>query len=169
MSMTLIFVSALTAAVDPDHDHGTINESIARVVEAEPPLFKDNEDRQRTAAPVVAVAWREGSLRTKVVGDCDKKTKDGVCISGPHSFCTMQVNDSSGGSAALNEYLDLCIRTGVAMLRQSMRSCAEHPVAWYAAGPVGCSNDRAQRISRDRVALARRLRERAAASLEARL
>ena len=38
-----------------------------------------------------------------------------------------------------------------------MKMCPAHPLAFYAAGPAGCESARAQRISRDRIAIAQRL------------
>ncbi len=151
------FVLAAATYLDPEHDHTEIAAAIATVVAEEPALFRDDEARTRTASLVIAVAWREGSLRRRVHGDCDVKTKDGVCIARPHSYCTAQINDSVGGSEAHNDDPLLCIRTAVTMLRQSMRGCSLHPIALYASGPTGCTNERAQRISRDRIALAHRI------------
>ena len=153
----LAFVLAGANYLDPTHDHSAIAEAITSVVESERPLFADDADKRRTASLVLAVAWREGSLRTRVLGDCEQKTEAGVCIAKPHSFCTMQIHDSSGGTPALNDDPAKCIRTGLAMLRTSFRSCSTHPIAWYASGPSGCTNARAQRISRDRLALAQRV------------
>ena len=144
--MTVLpFVLAAMTVLAPGRDHAELGAAIAKVVDAERPLFRDDADRRRTAALVVAVAFRESSLRADVVGDHGR------------SFCAMQIHRSSGGSPALLEDAEACSRTGVAMLRASSRVCSAHPVAWYAAGPRGCASPRAQRISRDRVALARRL------------
>ena len=78
----------------------------------------------------------------------------------------MQIHDRSGGSPALNDDLDLCISTGLKMLRTSMRMCPSHPVAFYAEGPRGCTSKRAQRISNDRVALAKWIAATATRKLE---
>ncbi len=115
------------------------------MVDADEPFFRGDVNKKRTLALHVAVAFREGSLRTSVVGD------------GGHSYCAFQVHDSSGGTQALTESANLCAEAGHKMLRTSIRVCHEHPVAWYAEGPKGCDSERAQRISRDRVALADRL------------
>lgn len=136
-------------------------QAIAHVVEDERPLFTEDESREKTTALVVAVAWREGSLRESVRGDCAEKTAAGKCIAHPRSFCTMQIHASSGGDESLNEDPEKCIRTGMTMLRQSMRACPEHPIAFYAGGPAGCGSERVQRISRDRMALAQYIRTKA--------
>lgn len=166
MSSLLEFALAVVHAADPDHTHATMTDAIVHVVEDERPLFVDDSSRERTTALIVAVAWREGSLREKVQGDCVEKTKEGGCIAHPRSFCTMQVHASSGGNETLNDDPQKCIRAGMAILRESMRVCPEHPVAHYASGPGACTNERAQRISRDRMALAARLRAAAIAARE---
>lgn len=148
--MTLTtFVMMAMALLAPDRDHAELGAAIAEVVEAEAPLFAADADRTRTAALVVAVAYREGSLRLRVDGD----KRNGKAT----SFCTMQIHRSSGGSPELNDDPAACIRAGLAMLRTSSRVCRAHPVAWYAEGPKGCTSPRAQRISRDRLWLARRV------------
>ena len=136
----LPFVLAAMALLSPGKDHAELATAIATVVEAERPLFADDEDRRRTAAIVVAVAFRESSFRNKV-------------ISKTHDACALQVH----GRPDLAADPVACIRVGLGMLRQSFKSCADYPVAFYASGSGACSNPRAQRISRDRFALAKRL------------
>lgn len=157
MTTLLDFVLAGATHLDPAHGHEVIARAVAHVVESERPLFKDDADRHRTASLVLAVAWREGSLRASVVGDCEKSKPGEACKGTPRSFCSLQIHVSSGGSQALNDDPELCIRAGLAMLRTSMSVCPSAPLAWYAAGPKGCDNERAQRISRDRLAVARRV------------
>ena len=127
--------------MDAHRDHGVVVDQ-TRAVEADRPLFENDPDRRRTAALLVAVAFRESSFHAKAVGDHGQ------------SFCAFQIHRSSGGTPALLKDVDACVRSGLALLRTSLRVCPTHPVAWYASGPVGCSNDRAQRISRDRMNLA---------------
>lgn len=155
---TLAFVLAAMNVVAPDADHTELGSAIARVVDAQP-YARDESSRRQIAALVVAVAFREGSLRTRVFGDHDKRGK-------PHSFCTMQIHDRSGGTPALNDDLDLCVSTGLKMLRTSMRMCPSYPIAFYAEGPRGCTSRRAQRISNDRVALAKWIAAAATRALE---
>src|SRR4051812_47367071 len=135
MSDLLSFALAVVHAVDPDHEHPVMTDAIVHVVEDERPLFTDDASREKTIALLVAVAWREGSLREKVIGDCVEKNKEGGCIAHPRSFCTMQIHASSGGDESLNTDPEKCIRAGIAILRQSMKACAEYPIAWYASGP----------------------------------
>lgn len=161
----LDFVLAGAAYLDPMRDHAVISEVIANVVQEELPLFRDDQDRQKTAALVLAVAWREGSLGLRVLGDCTESKPGTPCRGAARSFCTLQLHASSGGSPALNDDPALCIRTGLAMLRTSMRVCASSPLSFYAEGPRGCESPRAQRISRDRLALAGRVRAAAVATL----
>ena len=146
----------------PGRDHHVLADAITARVEAEAPLFKDDADKRRTTAYLVAVAYREGSLFPDIVGDCTEGGKavsvDGVwkCSGGrPRSFCTFQSHETSGGTKALLADVNACVGKGFAMLRTSMKICPEHPMAWYAAGGVSaCTNARAQRLARDRLALA---------------
>lgn len=139
------FVLAASALLAPDRDHTVLASAIAAHVEAEAPLFKDDADKRRTAAYLTAVAFRESSLRLDAVGDHGR------------SFCAFQIHASSGGTPALLTDAGACVAKAFAMLRMSMRVCPAHPLAWYAEGPSGCSSLRAQRISRDRLALAARV------------
>jgi hypothetical protein len=139
------FVIAAMGLLAPERDHAELAGAIVRAVDAEAPLWKNDDDKRRTAAIVVAVAFRESSLRLGVTGDKGR------------SFCAMQIHQSSGGTAALLTDADACVRKGLAMLRASLRTCPAHPVAWYASGPIGCTDARAQRISSDRMALAARV------------
>jgi hypothetical protein len=137
----LPFVLAAMTQLAPGRDHTVLANAIARVVDSEQALFRDDEDRRRTASLVVAVAYRESSFRN----DAKSATND---------HCALQINKRPD----LAEDPERCVRTGLAMLRESMRICPAHPLAFYAAGPIGCGNPRAQRISRDRMAIAGYLR-----------
>lgn len=144
--MTVLpFVLAAMTTLAPGRDHAELGGAIARVAEAERPLFEKDVDRRRTAALLVAIAFRESTFVPNAVGD------------GGTSFCAMQIHRSSGGSPELLEDTEACVRKGLAMLRTSLRACPKSPVALYASGPRGCASPRAQRISRDRMALAARL------------
>jgi hypothetical protein len=93
------------------------------------------------AAVFTAVAFRESSLINGVTGD------------GGHSVCAMQIYD---GPKSLLEDPIACIERGARMLRESRRMDPKNPIAFYARGPKYKSEE-AQRISRDRMALAARL------------
>lgn len=160
--VTLPFVLAAMSAVAPGRDHTTLGTAIANVVEAEAPLFRGDHDFRRTESLIVAIAFREGSLLLSVEGDHDCKRRDDAkrCVEkgAPRSFCTMQIHDSSGGSAALNADPEACIRTGLGMVRRSMRACSLVPLAWYAVGGPperACVSAYGEKISRDRIALAK--------------
>jgi hypothetical protein len=135
--MTALILAMMLALAPLRTDLSPLAETIARVVEAERPLFAADDDRRKTAALVVAVAFRESSFRMDAVS----KTDD---------HCALQVH----GRPDLAKLPDECIRTGVAMMRESMRVCAAYPLAHYAEGPRGCASARAQRISKDRMTLA---------------
>lgn len=139
----IAIVIAMMLSLAPGRDHSELGGAIARVVEAEPAIFKDDASKVKTAALVVAVAFRESSFVNSAIGDQG------------HSVCAMQIYD---GPKALLADADACVRRGLAMLRESARVCPKAPVAWYAVGGAGpCSNARAIRISNDRMAIAKRL------------
>lgn len=136
----LAVVLAFMLALVPKGDHAVNAAAIASVVDSERPLFKDDSSKRRTAALIVAIAWRESGLRNEAVS----KTND---------HCMMQVNRRPD----LAKDPEACVRVAMTMLRESMRICPAHPIAFYAEGPKGCNSPRAQRISRDRMAIAARL------------
>ena len=138
--MLLAFILAAMTALAPNRDHSEIADILARVITAERPLFQNDNDRKKTAALIVAVGFRESGLRMDAVS----KTND---------YCLMQINHRPD----LVKFPEACIRVGIAMMRESMRVCPAHPLSFYAEGPRGCASARAQRISKDRMALAARL------------
>jgi len=136
----LFFVLASMLQLAPGRDHAELATAITRVVLEEPPLFRNDEDRRRTAAFLVAIAFRESSFRNGA------KSKT-------HDYCALQINrrpDLAADPVA-------CVRVAMTMLRESMRMCPLHPLAFYASGPGACTNERARRISNDRMAIAARL------------
>ncbi|MDB5220127.1 MAG: hypothetical protein JWO86_8054 [Myxococcaceae bacterium] len=156
MSVLFTWVVAASSLLAPARQHDELATAIANQVEAADPLFKGDEDRHRTAALLVAIAFRESSLRAAVVGDH---------VGGkPTSFCAFQIHLPWGAKTAdgwtgadLLEDPEKCVAAALRMLRISIRVCPSSPIAWYAAGPAGCESPRAQRISRDRMAIAQRL------------
>ena len=156
MSALLTWVLAASALLAPQRPHDELAEAITNRVEAEAPLFKGDDDRRRTSAFLLAIAFRESSLRANATGDS---------VGGkPTSFCAFQIHLPAGAKTAdgytgaeLAEDADKCVTTALHMLRASMQQCPAHPLAYYASGPTGCENERAQRISRDRMAIAQRL------------
>lgn len=156
MTPLLAWVLAATQALAPGRSHERLAEAIASRVESEAPLFKDDEDKKKTASFLVAIAFRESSLKADVTGD--------MVAGRPTSFCAYQIHLPFGAKTAegwtgqqLIDDPHKCVTTAMNMLRQSFRSCPAHPLAWYAEGPRGCQSERAQRISRDRLAIAQRL------------
>jgi hypothetical protein len=139
--MALIFaVLAWMMLLAPGREHIEAATAIAQVAFEDRPLFVGDESRMRTAALLTAIAFRESSLRNDAVS----KTND---------HCLMQINKRPD----LARDVVACVRVAVTMLHESMRACPDHPIAFYASGPGACTNARAQAISRDRMALARRL------------
>lgn len=158
MSTLLSWVLAATASLAPGRSHEPLAQAIVTVAEREAPLFRDDDDRKKTVAFLVAVAFRESSLRADVVGD--RVGKEGT----PTSFCAFQIHlpwwrkTAEGWSPEdLTQEPEKCVTVAHRMMHESARACPEHPLAWYAEGPQGCTSARAQRISRDRMALAQRL------------
>jgi hypothetical protein len=152
----LALVLAMMLSLAPNRDHSDLGGAIARAVDAGDPLFRDDATKTKTAALLVAVAFREGSLGLRVEGDLVRGK--------PTSWCTMQINLSPGwptregwSGEQLRDDPAKCIAVGMRLLRDSFRACPAYPLAIYAGGPGGCSSPRAQRISNDRVALAKRL------------
>lgn len=134
----LAMMLRLSPSDHPELRHGRLATAISEVIASEPPLYADDDSRERTAALIVAISFRESSLRHDAIGD------------GGRSVCAMQVY---GGRKELLSDSHLCIRTGLSMLRESIRVDRTHPVAFYARGPRW-RGETAQRISNDRVALA---------------
>jgi hypothetical protein len=156
MSTLFAWVVAASSLLAPTRQHDQLADAIASRAEAEAPLFKGDDDRRRTSALLVAIAFRESSLRAAAVGDHVRGK--------PTSFCAFQLNLPWGAKTAegwtgadLLEDPVKCVTAAIHMLRISMRVCPAYPFAWYAAGPTGCASPRAQRISRDRMAIAQRL------------
>lgn len=125
----------------PLERHNDLASAITIVASEEGPLFSDDASLERTSALLVAVAFRESSLRANVTGD------------GGHSVCAMQIYD---GPKSLNEDPVACVRAGYRMIKTSIRVDRTNPIAFYARGPRYASEE-ARRISRDRMALARSL------------
>jgi len=143
----------------PNRDHRVLAAAMANVINSQPALFKNDPTKQRTAALISAINFREGSLQPGVKGDKDKNGKF-------TSFCSMQIHLPFGAKTLegwTGEELvgdpEKCITVGLRMLRESMRMCPKHPVAFYAEGRdlKTCDSPRAQKISNDRMFLAARL------------
>jgi hypothetical protein len=106
------------------------------------------QDRAASLALYLAVSYRESGWDPRAVGD------------GGTSWCAFQVAAVSGGGPALLEDTHACVERAHALLSLSLRTCRELPasdrLALYARGRCGSASG--QRISRDRMALARRFR-----------
>jgi hypothetical protein len=141
--LMLPFILAMLLSLAPKGEHQELAGAIAFVVETQAPLFKGDDDKRRTAAFVVAVAYRESSFVADAIGDHGR------------ARCAMQL--WSAPSEVLTDPI-LCVRIGVDRLRESFRACGPTNVlGLYASGPNGCRSEKARRISADRLALAARL------------
>lgn len=158
LSFALASMKFLSPEPSRQADHEVMARALVTAVESQDPLFKDDADKKRTVSVVIAVAFREGSLRVRVNGDCTESKPGEPCKGRPRSFCTMQVHESIGGTAALNDDPVLCFNTGLTHLRTSVRICPKFPIAQYAYGREGaCQDLRSQRISNDRMHIAKQL------------
>lgn len=147
----LSFVIAAAAALVPNVDHDAVDRAIAQVVTDQPAIFTDDTDRRKTAALMIAVAFRESTFRLDAIGDQGR------------SHCAFQINlpgsskTAEGWSGAeLRTDAFRCVTVGLRMLRESVRIDPVFPVAFYARGPRWRTEE-ARRISRDRMAIAKRL------------
>lgn len=158
--LLLAWLLAAMSHLAPNRDHQRLADAVYMVVSREQPLFKNDPLKLRTASLMTAVLFREGSLRVDIKGDKDK--------AGHYtSFCPAQINLPYGAKTLegwtgedLVEDPEKCVAVEYRMLKQSVRMCPKHPVAYYAEGndPVKtCASTRAQRISNDRMFLAGRL------------
>ena len=156
--LVLSMMTRLSPTDAPIFRHGFLAMGITNALLAEEPLYANDANRRRTASLVVAVAFRESSLVHNARGDCDKRDERGACVTPAKSFCAMQIHFPNGGGEYLLDDPELCVRTGIRMLRQSIRADRAYPVAFYARGPRGLEGGavrvEAQKISNDRVALA---------------
>jgi hypothetical protein len=119
------------ALLAPGRDHTALAQAIAEVA-----------DDVATASTMVAIAFRESSFDNAAVGDHGA------------SKCAFQLWGVSDEALRDPKF---CARIALERIRASQKLCPAHPLAIYAAGPGGCTNKRAQRISRDRTWLAARL------------
>jgi hypothetical protein len=140
--IALAMMTVLSPTLDPTARHGALAEAISTVA-AEDPLYR-NDTGPRTIALLVAVSFRESSLRMDAVGDNGR------------SFCAFQIHQSSGGTMDLTRDPLACTRRAHAMLKESIRIDRTHPIAFYARGPRYNSPE-AQRISNDRMYIANKL------------
>lgn len=158
-SMLATWLLAAATSLSPNRNHEALTQAIEKVLTDQAPLFAKDENRQRSAALLLAINFREGSLIPNIKGDKDKRGNF-------TSFCSMQIHLPYGAKTEegwtgeeLVEDPVKCITVGVRMLRISMKVCPKHPVAFYAEGvdQRTCDSVRAQRISNDRMFLAQRL------------
>lgn len=120
--------------------------AIARGAERSP---LPGQDAAKTAAVLVAVGWFESRFQPDAGGDCDRMTKDGICVKGSpaHSFCLFQVNETNlkaygTDRETLLTDVNECVHVGLRMMHDSFRICRSKPLeerlSWYAAGRNGC-------------------------------
>jgi hypothetical protein len=130
IAVLLSLVMAWMTSLAPGRDHSELAWAVTI-----------NSANETEAAVLTAVAFRESSLRNHISGD------------GGHAVCAMQIYD--GPKSLLSDPV-ACVARGAKMLRESRRVDPANPIAFYARGPRFRSEE-AQRISRDRMAMVRRL------------
>jgi hypothetical protein len=141
---TLSLLCSLSPSFQPLERHGQLATAISQALIQGGPLYANDVTLERSAALMVAVAFRESSLTLTAVGD------------GGKSFCAFQIHSSSGGTRELLEDPLACAARAHALMKASIQADRAHPLAQYARGP-GFKTLEAQRLSNDRVALANRL------------
>lgn len=130
ISLLFTVVSVWMSTLVPGVNHDALAWAVA-----------SSADSIEEAALVTAIAFRESSFDNSAVGDHGR------------SVCAMQIHN---GARNLLQDVGACVRRGTLMLRESKRVDPANPVAQYARGPRWQSEE-ARHLSRDRVALARRL------------
>lgn len=141
------FILAAFAALGVASPDPTLVAAIAHEAH-ERPFVATNEER--TAAVLVAIAYRESGGVVSVTGDHGS------------SFCAFQIHLGSGVTAEgwtgadLNADAAKCTTVAARLARMSWRRCGELPeserLAAYARGV--CDSKRGQALSRDRMFLA---------------
>jgi hypothetical protein len=147
--MLYAFVLAYCLLLVPQgRDHTAFARGTAAAIADSEPLFKDDKDKRKTAAFMVAIAFRESSFRPGITGDSG------------NSFGAFQIHlpfkkktvEGWSGEDILADP-EKGARVALRMIQESMRACPAHPLAVYAEGGEGCNSPRAQRISKDRLTL----------------
>jgi hypothetical protein len=159
MTSILPLAMRAIALLDPAHDNTELADAIATIVDDHRPLLANDEDKSRTVALMVAVAYRESTFRNDAIGDRGE------------SHCAYQIHLPGNAKTFegwtgddLRSDVNKCAAVAFRMLQQSVRVDRANPVAFYARGP-NWRSEAAQRISRDRVALSKRLLAEAIAAL----
>lgn len=155
MSALSSWVLAAMLHLAPNRDHAALADAIATVIESNSPLFAGDDSKEKTAAFMVAIAYRESTLDMKAVGDKGR------------AKCAFQL-----WAAPKEATTDptLCASIAYDRVKESMRICgSSNYLGVYLAGPKGCKLERAKRMSADRLRIAKDLvaRVRAAQALKA--
>ena len=184
MSITLLeYVFACLVFLVPARpaiQHVPLAVAITKAVNESDPLFRDDGPaeidgielpaKNRTAALMAAVAYRESTARPSAAGDC-RGLPPGSPDCTPakaRSFGAFQQwidpgNHSVSGLRGIELLgrVDLQANDALEMLHQSFRACREYPLAWYAHGRnarEACEDKRSQMLSNERLWYARKTR-----------
>lgn len=182
------YVLAVCLVLVPGKDHRELAGAIAAAVEYGVPeaLFKNDDEetvedvllpaRSKSAALMAAISFRESGLHPRQLGDCPGLAPGDLTCSvqkGATSFGAFQLSlpfkhkgDVTGLTGVqLLEDSAAQAREAIHILWYSVRSCPDFPVAWYAHGRdarAACADLHSQRISNDRMWLAKKARKDAA-------
>ena len=149
MTTIYAFVLAYCMLLVPHgRDHTAFALGTAAAIADSEPIFKDDKDKKKTAAFMVAIAFRESSFRTGITGDSGKSF-GAFQIHLPYKKKTIEGWSGEDILADPEKGARIALR----MIHESIRACPAHPLAVYAEGGEGCSSPRAQRISKDRLTL----------------
>lgn len=157
----LSFVLAAMASLVPDGDHTELAAAVARAVEADPPLFANDEQRHMTAAYYVALLYRESNFDNGAIGDNGRSYCAGQILLGKR-----KTPEGWSGEDLIADP-DKCLTVVSRMLRESFHACRRLPVserqAVYVRG--SCSSERGRQMSRNRYHLAKRVHAAASARI----
>lgn len=140
--LVLAMMVSLSPSSNPIHRHGQLATAITLALQSHGSFFKNDDSLVRSAAVMVAVAFRESGFDALAVGDSGQ------------SFGAFQQHRSVGGN--LEAGPEVQAASAHRLIRSSITIDRDHPLAVYARGPAYRSVE-AQRLSNDRMSLARGL------------
>ena len=103
------------------------------------PIFRNDPNLTKVRRLLVKTMKEESNFVRTALGDSGR------------SKCLLQV---WGAPESTLTDVRACVRAGLVILKWSVKSCPQYPVAGYASGMVGCRSEVAQRISNRRMAFA---------------
>jgi hypothetical protein len=124
---------------------------------AEPPLFSGDLGRMKTASLIVAVAGLEGAYQDKILGDKSQSAcmmqihlpgSSRIALKGDGFAYSVSPADSYS-KADLNADRKACLRVGLHILRNSIKTCGKENLSAYTSGHCSPREPKAEyRLSR---------------------